>query len=87
MHPKFQTPSFATIITGLVVGIPSLFVDIAIVTDLTSIGTLFAFVLVCAGVLNLPAGRNARARNLSLTIHQWCVDLFAIVPGVHLLLC
>jgi APA family basic amino acid/polyamine antiporter len=36
------------------VGIPALFVDISIVTDLTSIGTLFAFVLVCAGVLNLP---------------------------------
>jgi APA family basic amino acid/polyamine antiporter len=54
IHPKFQTPSFATIVTGFVVGIPALFVDIAIVTDLTSIGTLFAFVLVCAGVLNLP---------------------------------
>jgi APA family basic amino acid/polyamine antiporter len=54
IHPKFQTPAFATIISGVVVGIPSLFVDIAIVTDLTSIGTLFAFVLVCAGVLNLP---------------------------------
>ncbi len=54
IHPKFQTPSFATIVTGVVVGIPALFVDIAIVTDLTSIGTLFAFVLVCAGVLNLP---------------------------------
>ena len=54
IHPKFQTPSFATIVTGIVVGVPALFVDIAIVTDLTSIGTLFAFVLVCAGVLNLP---------------------------------
>ncbi len=54
IHPRFQTPSFATIVTGFVVGIPALFVDIAIVTDLTSIGTLFAFVLVCAGVLNLP---------------------------------
>jgi len=54
IHPRFHTPSFATIVTGFVVGIPALFVDIAIVTDLTSIGTLFAFVLVCAGVLNLP---------------------------------
>jgi amino acid transporter len=54
IHPKFQTPSFATIVTGFVVAIPALFVDIGIVTDLTSIGTLFAFVLVCAGVLNLP---------------------------------
>jgi len=54
VHPKFHTPSFATVITGFAVAIPALFVDISIVTDLTSIGTLFAFVLVCAGVLNLP---------------------------------
>jgi amino acid transporter len=54
IHPKYHTPSFATIVTGFVVAIPALFVDIGIVTDLTSIGTLFAFVLVCAGVLNLP---------------------------------
>jgi APA family basic amino acid/polyamine antiporter len=54
IHPKFHTPSFATLVTGFVVAIPALFVDIGIVTDLTSIGTLFAFVLVCAGVLNLP---------------------------------
>jgi APA family basic amino acid/polyamine antiporter len=54
IHPKFHTPSFATVVTGFVVAIPALFVDIGIVTDLTSIGTLFAFVLVCAGVLNLP---------------------------------
>ncbi|HEX8060906.1 MAG TPA: amino acid permease [Cyclobacteriaceae bacterium] len=66
IHPKFQTPSFATIITGLVVGIPALFVDIAIVTDLTSIGTLFAFVLVCAGVLNLPPDPNQHEKRFRL---------------------
>jgi amino acid transporter len=54
VHPKFGTPSFATIITGLLVGIPSLFVASSTMTDLTSIGTLFAFVLVCFGVLVLP---------------------------------
>ncbi len=54
VHPKFQTPSFATIVTGLMVGIPSLFVGSGTMTDLTSIGTLFAFVLVCFGVLVLP---------------------------------
>jgi APA family basic amino acid/polyamine antiporter len=54
IHPRYHTPSFATIVTGFFVAIPALFVDISIVTDLTSIGTLFAFVLVCAGVLNLP---------------------------------
>ena len=54
VHPKFGTPSFATIVTGFLVGIPSLFVSSSTMTDLTSIGTLFAFVLVCFGVLVLP---------------------------------
>jgi APA family basic amino acid/polyamine antiporter len=55
IHPKFKTPSFATIVTGFVVAVPALFMNLKIVTDLCSIGTLFAFVLVCAGVLRLEA--------------------------------
>jgi amino acid transporter len=54
IHPKFKTPSFATIITGFLVGVPALFLNLTVVTDLTSIGTLFAFILVCGGVLLLP---------------------------------
>ncbi len=54
VHPKYQTPSFSTIITGLMSAIPVLFVGSGLMTDLTSIGTLFAFVLVCFGVLVLP---------------------------------
>ena len=54
VHPKYKTPGFATVMTGLLVGIPVLFVDDKLMTDLTSIGTLFAFVLVCGGVLYLP---------------------------------
>lgn len=53
IHPKYKTPSFSTIVVGFVVAIPSLFMNLTIVTDLCSIGTLFAFVLVCAGVLVL----------------------------------
>lgn len=51
IHPKFKTPWFSTIITGIVVAIPALFMNLTEVTDLASIGTLFAFVVVCAGVL------------------------------------
>jgi APA family basic amino acid/polyamine antiporter len=51
IHPKFKTPWFATIVTGFVVAIPALFMNLSEVTDLASIGTLFAFVVVCAGVL------------------------------------
>lgn len=54
VHPRFQTPSFATIVTGVIVGLGALFIESDLVTDLTSIGTLFAFVLVSGGVLMLP---------------------------------
>jgi basic amino acid/polyamine antiporter, APA family len=54
ISPRFKTPGFATIMTGLLVGLPVLVVDDKLMTDLTSIGTLFAFVLVCGGVLYLP---------------------------------
>lgn len=53
IHPKFKTPSFSTIVVGFLVAVPSLFMNLTMVTDLCSIGTLFAFVLVCAGVLVL----------------------------------
>src|SRR5205823_13765693 len=58
IHPKFKTPSFSTILTGLVVGIPALFLNLDVVIALTSIGTLFAFVLVCGGVLVLQSRPN-----------------------------
>jgi amino acid transporter len=54
VHPKYQTPWFATIVTGVIVAVPSLFMQSSRMTDLTSIGTLFAFVLVSGGVLLLP---------------------------------
>jgi basic amino acid/polyamine antiporter, APA family len=55
LSKKFKTPAFATLMTGILVGVPVLIVDDKLMTDLTSIGTLFAFVLVCGGVLYLPA--------------------------------
>jgi amino acid transporter len=62
LHRKHGTPAFATVVTGVLVGIPALFAPSGIITDLTSIGTLFAFTLVCAGVLLLP---RAEARDAS----------------------
>jgi APA family basic amino acid/polyamine antiporter len=53
IHPKYKTPSFSTILTGFIVGIPALFMNLNVVVDLTSVGTLFAFVLVCGGILKL----------------------------------
>jgi amino acid transporter len=62
IHAKFRTPSFATIVTGLVVGIPILFTNKDFVLDFTSIATLFAFVLVCGGVLLLPRREKTPGR-------------------------
>jgi amino acid transporter len=54
IHKKYKTPSFATILTGVIVAIGALFIESSLMTDLTSIGTLFAFVLVSGGILLLP---------------------------------
>lgn len=51
IHPHFKTPYISTLLTGALVAIPSLFLNLTEVTDLSSIGTLFAFVLVSGGVL------------------------------------
>ena len=53
LHRRFRTPAFSTVITGILVAVPSLFMNLTEVTDLCSIGTLFAFVLVSGGVLIL----------------------------------
>jgi amino acid transporter len=59
LHPKYRTPGFSTILTGFVVAIPSLFLNLTEVTDLTSIGTLFAFILVSGGIIILnPRGEK-----------------------------
>lgn len=62
IHPKYKTPAFATLVTGVVVAVPALFMNLTEVTDLTSIGTLFAFVLVNAGVLVID---NTHPENLA----------------------
>ena len=62
IHQRFKTPSFATIVTGLVVGVPILFTDKSFVLDFTSIATLFAFVLVCGGVLLIPRREKQAGR-------------------------
>ena len=51
IHPKYKTPSFATVVTGFMVAVPALFFKMDFFVDLTSVGTFFAFILVCSGVL------------------------------------
>ncbi|MBE7176737.1 MAG: amino acid permease [Mucilaginibacter polytrichastri] len=82
VHPKYKTPSFATLITGLIVGLPAMFLDLSIVTDLTSIGTLFAFILVCGGVLLLPKDEEVHSKRFRLPY----INSQLIIPLVFLLI-
>jgi len=86
IHPKFKTPGFSTIMTGVVVGLPIFFTDEAFVLDFTSIGTIFAFVLVCGGVLLLPQRKKGEGKGFRL----WYINgkwLFAIICILSAILC
>ncbi|WP_276347405.1 amino acid permease [Daejeonella sp. JGW-45] len=84
IHPKYKTPWFATIVTGCLVAIPALFMNLTEVTDLTSIGTLFAFVLVCGGVLLLPRESPADANHKRFRIPY--ISSRYIVPALMIFL-
>lgn len=62
IHPKYRTPSYATIVTGIVVGVPIFFTDKTFVLDFTSIATLFAFVMVCGGILFIPIKKAEKGK-------------------------
>jgi len=62
IHPKFRTPHITTIWTGIFVGGVAAVVDIGSLSDLTNIGTLFAFILVCLGVMILRRTDSNRPR-------------------------
>ena len=80
IHPKFRTPSFSTIVTGVLVAVPSLFMQSSLVVDLTSIGTLFAFIIVSGGVLLLPR-RNGPGKGFRLPY----INGRYLVPVLYLL--
>ena len=81
IHPKYRTPSFSTVLTGFVVGIPALFMNLDVVIALTSIGTLFAFVLVCGGILVLQQNPDRPASKFRVP-H---VSGKYIIPALYLL--
>ncbi len=62
IHPKYRTPHVTTILTGVFVGFFSAIANIDEIVQLTNIGTLFAFVLVCVGILVLRKREPDRPR-------------------------
>ncbi len=83
IHPRFRTPWFSTILTGLLVSIPALFMNLSEVTDLSVIGTLFAFTIVCAGVLVKDKEFAGQKRFVPYISSRYIAPvLFAIIVGL-----
>ena len=85
VHPKYRTPYITTILTGAVVGITSIFTSIDEMVDLTNIGTLFAFILVCIGILILRKRDPSRERCFKTPLVPF-VPVLGIVSCLYLML-
>lgn len=90
VHPRFGTPHHATVITGVGVAIMAAFIPIGDAADMTNIGTLFAFVLVCLGVMILRYTKPNLSRPFRLPLMPLvpilgmlaCLGLMAFLPGL-----
>ncbi len=88
LHPKYRTPHITTIITGIFVGVFAALAPIGVVLELTNIGTLFAFILVAAGIIVLRRQDPTRPRPfrtpwvpvLPLLSIAFCIYLIASLP-------
>ena len=80
IHPRFRTPHITTIWTGIIVGGVAMVTDIGSLSDLTNIGTLFAFILVCLGVIVLRRSDPTRRR-------PFRVPMVPIFPIVGVIFC
>jgi len=86
VHRRFRTPHVTTIVTGLLVGTVAGIASIDEMVDLTNIGTLFAFVLVCLGIPVLRAREPLRTRPFRVPFGPWIVPLLGAAACVTLMI-
>ena len=84
IHPKYRTPHITTVVTGLVVALGSLVMDENEIYDLTNIGTLFAFAIVCIGVLVLRVKEPNRPRPFRVPF-VWAVGIAGAGACVYIM--
>jgi APA family basic amino acid/polyamine antiporter len=90
VHPRYGTPHRATLLTGVAVSVLAALVPIGEAADMTNIGTLFAFSLVCIAVLVLRRSRPNHPRPFRVPFMPWipllgmaaCLGLMAFLPAL-----
>ncbi len=85
VHPRFQTPHVTTILTGIAVGTTAAFASIDEMVDLTNIGTLFAFVLVCIGIPIMRMKDPDRPRPFRVPLGPFFLPLLGAVSCIFLM--
>ena len=85
VHPKFKTPHVTTILTGIFVGGIAAFANIEAMLNLTNIGTLFAFLLVCIGVMLLRRKDPARPRPFRVPFGPYFLPLLGAASCIFLM--
>ncbi|MGH9871638.1 MAG: amino acid permease [Pyrinomonadaceae bacterium] len=85
IHPKFQTPHVTTILTGVVVGVFAAVMSIDEMVDLTNIGTLFAFMLVCVGITILRYKDPSRPRPFKVPFGAWLLPMLGAASCLFLM--
>jgi APA family basic amino acid/polyamine antiporter len=85
VHPRFKTPYVTTIITGVIVAVCAALVPIQILGEMTSIGTLFAFMIVCAAVMMLRLKRPEARRPFKVP-GGFVIPVLGIVSCLYLML-
>ena len=79
VHPRFRTPHVGTIITGVFVGVTAMFTSLDAMVDLTNIGTLFAFILVCLGIMILRIKDPDRERPFRVPGGTYLMPILGVI--------
>jgi len=85
VHPRFKTPHVSTILTGVLVGVVSAFANIDEMVDLTNIGTLFAFILVCGGIVVMRYREPGRERPFRVPFGPVLVPVLGLLSCLFLM--
>ena len=85
VHPRYRTPHVTTLITGVAVALFAGMLNINEVVELTNIGTLFAFVLVCIGIVVLRYKEPERPRPFRVPLGPWLLPTLGALSCIYLM--